>query len=497
MYIRMMFLMFVTLYTSRIMLEALGIVDFGINNVVGGIITMLSFINGSMSLAVNRFLSFEMGLENKLNLNKIFSVSINIHLVIAFLGILLGETIGLWFINTQLVIPDDRLFAANWIYQFSIFSFVFTVLRVPYNAAIIAHEDMKIYAYVGIFEGLFRLLIAFALLYFAVDKLILYGALLAFATMMVTGFYYLKCKRTYNECTYHYIWDKKMFKEMFAFAGISTMGNLSTVVTNQGQNILLNMFFGPVVNAARAISYQLNGAFSQFVTNIYTAVTPQITKSYASKDRLYLVKIVDQSSLFALLCLLAFVLPAMLELPFILSIWLGKNVPENTALFSRLVLVDLLLLNLCRPLIIAIQSSGKIFKIHLYTGTLELLNIPIAFCFLHFAHSEAYMVFIIKIVMDLFLVAVVLYISRIQLNWDITQFIKLVLVRSIVVASVVILSLLFVQYHFTEGFFRLSLICISSVILIMSLCYFYILDSSGRQQVKKIVTNRFFRLNRK
>ncbi|MCC8173621.1 MAG: lipopolysaccharide biosynthesis protein, partial [Odoribacter sp.] len=248
--------------------------------------------------------------------------------------------------------------AATGVYQFSIITVVVAILKVPYNAAIIAHEEIRFYAYMGVLEGILRLMIAISLLYFKVDKLILYGGLLAFTTSVMTGIFYLKCKRSYQECNYKYFWEKKLFKEMFAYAGISTMGNLSTVAVNQGQNILLNIFFGPVVNAARAISYQINGALSQFVTNIYTASTPQITKSYATNDRGYLVKIVNQTSLLALICLLVFLIPLLLELPSVLKLWLGDNAPPNTALFCHFILIDLLLIYVCRPLLIAIQSSG-------------------------------------------------------------------------------------------------------------------------------------------
>lgn len=495
----MMILMFVTLYTSRVMLEALGVIDFGISNVVGGIIVMLSFINGSMSLAVNRFLAFEMGKNGYEKLNNVFCTAVNIHFIIAILAVIIGETIGLWFVNTQLVIPAERIGAANWVYQFSIVAFVFTILRVPYNALIIAHEEMKFYAYIGILEGILRLAIAFSLLIIAIDKLALYGGMFAFVTGVISLTYYIKCKRSYQESEYSYAQgrNRPLLKEMLSYAGISTMGNLSTVIVNQGQNILLNIFFGPVVNAARAISYQINGALSQFVSNIYTAATPQVTKSYAANDREYLVKIVNQASLLSLICLLIFLIPIILELPFALKIWLGNNIPPNTALFCRFVLIDLFLLNVCRLLLIAIQSSGKILKVHLYTGCLDLLNLPIAYCFLKFAHSDAYVVFVIKLFIDVIFIGIILYLSKIQLSWNISHFVKTVIIRSLIIALFTLPILTCIQFLLEESLLRIIIITLSSMILIGGLTYFYILDVHGRIKIRNKILTTIFKNNPK
>lgn len=483
-YFRMILLLGVNLYTSRVILEALGVVDFGIYNVVAGIIVVMSFVNNSMSLAVNRYISFEMGCNSGGNVSKIFSMSVNIHVLIALMVVVLGETVGLWFINNKLVIPSDRIIAANWIYQFSILSFVMTVLRVPYNAMIIAYEEMKAYAYISIVEGLLKLLIAFCILYITCDKLIVYGGLMALSVALVTFVYIFFCLRKYAECRYHYIWDGKLVRSMGMYAGISTMGNLSSVVLDQGQNVLLNMFFGPVLNAARGIAFQVNTALNVFVSNLYMAATPQITKSYAADDREYFVKIVNQTALFSQLCLTFLVVPVVVDLPYLLHLWLGEGFPEATIIFTRLVLVNMFTTNLVKTLLIALQSSSKIFKVHFYTGLLTICNIPIDYVLLKWFHIEAYQVFIVQFLISLLFVYVVLYLAKRQLGWDIGKYMmKVILPVSLLFVSDMLL-LYIVMKALSVNFWTVSLSFFISGIYIFSLSYMLVLPKTMKMLLK-------------
>ena len=287
-YIRMLLIMGVTLYTTRIVLRILGVEDFGIYNVVGGVITMASFLSASMSSAIQRFLSFELGKNNLIQLQRVFSISINLHLIVAIAIFILAETLGLWFINTQLAIPPERLIAANWVYQFSIFAFIVNIISVPYNAVILAYEKMNIFAYIGIVEVLLKLTAAFALNWFGFDKLALYAIFIFIISLIVRIFYGIYVKRNIQDCTYSFFWDKKLFNTLLNFAGWNLWGNIAFVTYNQGINILLNIFFGPAINAARAIAYQVNSALNSFVANFQLALKPQIIKSYAIGDNSYM-----------------------------------------------------------------------------------------------------------------------------------------------------------------------------------------------------------------
>lgn len=485
-YVRLIFIMGVTLYSSRIILDILGVEDFGIFNIVGGLIVLLSFLNNAMALSVNRFLAYEMGLSNFQNLNKIFSTSVNIHVVIAIIVFVLGETIGLWFVDNKLVIPSDRISAASWIYQFAIVSFVFTVLRVPYNASVIAHENMKLYTYAGIFEAILKLGITFLLYIVPGDKLIWYGILMALFTFIMTAFYYLYCKHKYEECTYHYIYDKILSKNMLNYAGISTIGNMSSVVVDQGQNILLNLFFGPVVNAARAISYQVNTALNSFVSNLYMAATPQITKSYAAHDRDYLVKIVNQTSLIVMLFLSLLIVPLIFELPYAMKIWLGPNIPEGTVLFTRLILLYMFISNIGRPLLIAIQSSSNILKVHIYTGLNSLLSLPIAYLALKLFNIEAYKIFVIQIFFCISHCIILLYLSRIQLAWDIKLFVNKVIIPGILAFGINLLMCGLVYSYLPYGFLRVLIICVVSLLSMI------VISSILMPQIVTFIKNKLF-----
>lgn len=489
----MLFLMLITLYTSRLTLKYLGITDFGIYNVVAGIISVLSFLSNSMALSVNRFLSYAMGKNDENGLKEVFSLSVIIHIIIAIIVLLAGETVGLWFVNNKLVIPEERMLAANAIYQFSIISFVFTVIRVPYNGAIIAHEDMKIYTYLGLVEGVLRLLIVISLAFVLFDRLIVYGLLFASLTALVSIFYIVYCKKRYTECRVKRVKNRSLFNEMLSYAGISTMGNLSTVVLDQGQNILLNIFFGPAVNAARGISYQVNTAVSAFVSNIYSAATPQITKSFAAEDKEYLHKIVNETTALAMVILLAINIPVLSNLPYLLNLWLGENVPQLTAEFCQFILIGLLLSNCCRPLLIAIQSSGQIWRVHLYTSLVIIANIPIDYCLLKYTGMSASGVFLIYVISLFFFVAVVLYLSKVQLGWNIKQYVVRILIPVLLVFLVSSGVVSFTHRYISSDLLALLSDCVCSTIIVLTLSYYLILPQSLKDGVVRVIKTKILR----
>ena len=397
-YFRMLVTMAVSLYTSRVVLNILGVEDFGIYNVVGGIVAMFGFINGSMTSATQRYLTFELGQNNRAQLTKVFSTSLSIHGIISFLIIVLAETVGLWFLWNKMQIPADRMNAAFWVFQCSVAASVIMIMSVPYNAAIIAHERMSAFAYISIIEVSLRLLIVCFLRYFHTDKLILYAALIVIVQFLIRLCYSWYCNRHFNETKYRWSWDKGLFKEMTGFASWNMFGSLAAITFTQGLNLLLNMFFGPVVNAARGIAVQAQTAIGQFSSNFQTALNPQITK-YATGDMEYMHGLIFRSAKFSFFLLLLLSLPVLIETKAILTLWL-KIVPDHTVVFLRIMLCTTWVYAVSNPLITAASATGKIKLYQSVVGGLLLLILPISYLCLRFG-LPAYSVFIVHFVMEI------------------------------------------------------------------------------------------------
>jgi O-antigen/teichoic acid export membrane protein len=380
-YLRMLFTLTISLYTSRVVLNILGVEDFGIYNVVGGIVVMFGFLNNAMSASTQRFLTFEMGRGNLYQLNKIFNMSLLIHTLIACLVLILAETIGLWFLNTQLNISNARLNAANTVYQFTILSFIITILYVPFNAILIAHEKMKVFAFISILEVVFKLLIVFTLIFWGFDKLKTYALLVFFVSLLIGVIYSIYGLLNFEECKFRLLWEKKLFKEMSSFANWNLLGVFAGLTCNQGVNILLNIFFGSVVNAARGVAYQVQGAVNSFVTNFQLAVNPQIIKSYSIRDKQYMNLLIFRASKYSFFLLLVLSLPLLIETEFILKMWL-KTVPEFTVIFTKLILIDILICSISGPLQTLAQATGNISKYQTIVSGILLMNLPLSYIFL-------------------------------------------------------------------------------------------------------------------
>lgn len=380
-YIRMLLIIIVGLYTSRVVLNTLGVTDYGIYNVVGGIVSMLAFLNSAMVAASQRFISFELGTGNLERLKKVFCTSVSIHIALAVIILLIAESIGLWFVNTHLNIPLERMTAANWVYQCSILTLILTVVSVPYNSCIVAHEHMKAFAYVSIVEAVLKLLIVYILLVGNIDKLILYAILVAGVALIVRIIYGIYCKRHFEECSYHFVFDRKLFKEMFAFAGWSVIGNWGFSFKDQGSNIILNLFFGTVVNAARGVVMQVNGIISNFSSNFTMALNPQITKQYAAGDVESSMKLVYAGCRYSFYLLLLITVPVMINREYLLKLWLG-NVPEYTSQFLMLVLISTLINVMSSTIVTALQATGKIKVFQITICLIMLSELPLAYLIL-------------------------------------------------------------------------------------------------------------------
>lgn len=436
-YLRMMFMMIVSLYTSRLVLQILGVEDYGIYNVVGGVISFISFLNGSLNTATQRYLNYEMGRNNVEGMKSIFSMSMICYMGIAVLALILAESVGYWFVTNKLVLPPQRLDASIWVLHFSILTFVVQLFIVPYNAAVIAHEKMSIYAYISVGSVIMRLLLIVVLQYVDYDKLYLYALMMAAATIVEAFLYWLICVRLFEECHFQWRFDKQLFKGLFSFSGWMLSGIITNLLQVQGVNMLINVFFGPAYNAARAVAIQVNGAVSSFSTNFMTAVRPQIVKMYAEGNKDGMHRLVNNSSRFSFYLLFIMILPLILNMDFVLELWL-KDVPSNTVLFTQLVLVDLLIVSAYGPIAYITQASGRIKEYQLIIS----LCFALVF-FLTWAAYDlgcaTYITFVVSIMIDIIGYVLRLWILRKLFSFHILDYVKEVLYP---IGKVLIISLL-------------------------------------------------------
>lgn len=376
-YVRMALSMVVSLYTSRIILRELGAEDYGINNVVAGVVAMFSFLNASMSGATSRFLTFSLGKDDIEGLRKNFGAAKSIHFFIAIIVLVLVETVGLYFLNSQLVIPENRLFAANVIFQCSVMGALFTITQVPYTACILSHERMTVYAYLELSNTFFKLVSVF-LLSFGSDKLILLGILTAITTMIISISYRIYCWHFFDESRSKFVVKKDVVKPMLIFSGWDLYGNISVMARTQGVNMLLNMFFGPLMNAAAGVATSVQSAVMSLSGNLVTAMRPQIVKRYASGDFESMLKLLSDVSKLAFILISVITIPLIVESDYVLSLWLG-NVPASASQICIYVLIFNVFANQSVILVSVIHATGKIFRPSFINGTLYLLVIPVSY----------------------------------------------------------------------------------------------------------------------
>ena len=437
-YFRMLFLMFLGLFTSRIVLQALGESDFGIYNVVGGVVAMFSVISGSLTTAISRFITFELGKGSNARLGAVYSTAVTVQIMLSAIIILLAEPCGLWFIDNKMNIDPDKVTAARWVLHFSLLSFVVNLMSVPQMAAITAHEKMSAYAYIGMLDGLLRLGTALIISRCASERLVLYSALMLLTVLIVRVCYVFYCRAHFPLCRYKPVYDRKLLKEMFSFAGWDFIGTTSGVLRDQGGNILVNVFFGTVMNAARGVAVQLSSAVQGFVTNFMTAVNPQITKSYASGDHQYTFSLVRKASRMSYYLLFVFALPLLFSTEFVLDLWL-KDVPADTVAFVRLFLVFSLSESLARPMITTLLAHGDIRNYQIIVGGLQLLNLPVSYLLLRMG-CPAQITVVVSIVISQICLMVRLMIMKRQMNFPVGDFLLRVYVNIVTVtaASVII-----------------------------------------------------------
>lgn len=377
-YIRMLFIMAVQLYTSRVVLNVLGVVDYGLYNVVGGVVTMFAFLNGAMITSTQRYITFEIGRGDTERLKTVFSTCLQIHLLLSVFIVILAETVGLWFFYEKMIIPADRFTAAMWVYQVSILTMIVQVMSVPYNSDIVAHERMGVFAVISVAEAVLKLAVVYALLIYSSDKLVMYAIMVAAVQILIRCLYTWYCKRNFMETHIVRVFDRSLIKEMGKFVGWNIWGNLASVLYGTGLNLLLNMFFGPIVNAARAIAVQVETAISQFSSNFMMAVNPQITKLYAQDNLKEMHNLLFRASKVTFFLMLALSLPVMMETGNILQLWL-KIVPEYTVIFLRLLLVIVVIESVSRPLMTSAAATGNVKLYQSLVGGILLSIVPISY----------------------------------------------------------------------------------------------------------------------
>lgn len=460
-YIRMLITMVVALYTSRVLLDTLGAEDFGLYHVVAGFVVLAGFLQGSLSGTTQRFIAFELGKDDTSQLKNVFSMSVNIHVLFALIVLVVGGLFGTWFLPTVLTFDSGRETAIIVVFWFALLSFLINIAVVPYHAMVIAHEQMKVFAWVSIADAFLKLGIIFLIQVLPYDALIAYGILVFLATLVVSSVYVIYVYAKYPNERYRIGWDKTLFRELVSFSGWTIWGNAASVFANQGTNILLNVFFGPIANAAKSIGNQASGALNQFVTNLQMAINPQIIKSYSANDHAYTNKLINYGSKYNFFLMFIFALPIIIRADDILDIWL-VDPPRYAALFLQLILLNIVLESVSRPLITAAQATGKIKLYQFIVGGILLLNVPVSYLVLKEGHPPS-SVFIVAIGLT-FLAAVarVFMLKRIY-TFSFSAFAKISLMRVTFVSIVASGLVLFFNQYFAD---QMNLVTLGIYVLV-------------------------------
>lgn len=491
-YIRTFVSMLVSLYTSRKILEALGVEDFGIFNVVGGIISLMSFINGSMSVATQRYLTYELGKGAESQFNKVFNIAVYIHTLIAVIVLVTAETAGVWFVNTQLNIPEVRMGAANWVFQATILTTILGILQTPYNAAIISHEHMHVYAYVGLGETFAKLFIVLGIFYYPYDRLAIWGFTIFAIQLCSSLIYRLYCIKKFDNCVLRgNTWNLQLVKSMLGFTGWNMFGTVAWTLKDQGASVLLNLFGGPVVNAARGVSGQVTGAVRGLVGGFQTAVNPLLTKTYAANDPEATCRLLCKSSKFSYFLMLLISIPVLLEINFLLNVWLIE-VPPYAALFTRIVITEALFDTLGGPMITSLMATGRIKWYQIVVGSILLLNIPVAYLLLKRGYPIATPLVVSLVFIILGNISRLLF-CRSMLGLSIRTYIRTVIIPITMVSALSFIMPYIVFSAMEEGWWRL-LVCSLSSVLFGAIAIFYCgLTVTERLFIVNLLRNRILR----
>ena len=498
-YIRMLVLMLVGLYTSRANLQALGVDDYGIFSVVGGLVSMFHIVSTTFTGAISRFLTIELGRSDKERLQEVFSTSMVIQYIMVGIIVLLAETAGLWFLNAKMVIPVERMAAANWVFQFTLLSFGLDLLIEPYMATIVAHEKMSVFAYFSILQAVGKLIVAWTTFIAPVDRLIWFSGMIVAVSILIRIVYLVYCKSHFEECTGKFRYNKRLFGEMTGFAGWNFIGTTAAILRDYGGNIVINLFSGPAVNAARGIANQVNNAVYSFADNFMTALKPQITKNYASGDHDYMFKLVYQGARLSYYILLILAIPIICNTHYLIQLWLGQ-VPEHTELFVQLVLVFTLSESLASTLITLMLATGKIRDFQIIVGGLNLLNVPISYAALRLGAIPETVV-MVAIFISVCCEMARLLLLRKMVHLSVRTFIRKVYLNVIMVTIVAGIVPLWLHYTLDESLFTFFLNCFVAFICTVISILFVGCNHEERvivyAKTRNIINNIFSKLHKR
>lgn len=487
-YIRMFIMLAVGLYTSRIVLHVLGASDYGIYNIIGGVIVLFSFFNNALISATQRFLNFNIGKNDIEAVHRIFCMSMNAYFLLSLLFLVLAETIGLWFVNTQLNIPPERHYAALWVYQFSILTFIFNLLRIPYNASIIAYERMDFYAYVSLIEVILKLAVVYLLYITTYDRLIIYALLYALIPILINIIYKIYCNYNFDTTKYTIMWDKTTFHSLFNFSGWSLFGSVANVSAQQGINILINIFYGVSANAAVGIANQVSSQVYQFISNFQIAFQPQIVKTYAANEKDAFYNLIFSSSKLSYFLMFLLTLPIILSTQDILEVWLVK-VPDNTSVFCQLILGFLIIECLSAPLWMAVQATGKIKRYQVLMATCIFINLPLTYL-VFIIGMPVYFAWIIRIIVNVITVIVRCLYMRKYLKFPIDEFCKKV-IRPILGVSILSFPIPYlISNYIDHGIKFIIIITIVSILMTMLCIYIIGLNTTEKKYIRQFIIKK-------
>ena len=481
-YIRMFVIMGVTLYMSRVVLDALGVDDYGIYNIVGGIVVLFAFINGAMTTAVQRFLNYALGRNDTGEAQRDFAASLNIYLGISVLFIILAETVGLWFLDTYINIPPTRADAAWWAYQLTVLTTVLNMLRTVYNAAIIAHERMSFYAYTSIIEAALRLGVAFAIFMFP-DRLISYAALLAAVSLIILAWYMVYCRAKFEICRHHtFTYEKARYRGLIGFSGWSMLGAMANTGAQQGCNVLMNIFFGVASNAALGIANQVNSAIYNFLSNFQTAFNPQIVKTYAAGEKENFTNLLINASKYSYFLMLMIIIPLYICCDEVLGLWLTE-VPQHSASFCKLMFMFTMVDALQGPLWVSVQATGKIRNYQILMSILILSSVPVSYVLLKFI-KVAEVILAVRVLANVVTaVARVIYLRKL-LDFPIARYLKEVIAISLIVTAIAVVAPC-VTYECLTGWAKVAVTVIVAILSTALTVFFIGMKRNERNFVLK------------
>ncbi len=492
-YFRMIILIIVQLYTVPVVLKNLGVSDYGLYNVIGGVVTMFTFIGGSLTSGVQRYVAYAIGKDDSLLLKRTFQTTVTIFWIFAIISMCFIECFGIWFLNNKMQIPQDRICAANWVLQFSIMTFVVNLISIPYNSTIVAHEKMNIYAYVSLFECFSKLLLAFSLPLIFFDKLIYYGAIMFCISLCIRLYYHYYCRKHFLECRNLSLeWDKKLGVNLLKYSGWNVIGTFANLGKQQGLNIVVNLFFGTIINASHSIASQVNGVINQFINNIYMATRPRITKLYACGKTDDMWNLVLSSSKLAFFLLIILCVPAIIEIDYVLELWL-KEVPEYTTNIVILLLCTTLIETQTNQLFAAFQAANKIKYCQIYSSSILLLCIPFAYIGVKYICHNPLLPYLVSVSLSVVFISALLLVARKELHLSVSLYMKKVILPNLLCFSILFLCVEIISRNLEQSFLRLLVTILSTVLIAPIVVYIFGLSRQERNIVCNIVKTRIFK----